>query len=323
MAEVQTTPVAMYEVITDKDGRPSSAIEVDSASEVTIQSLNEQIAKFSAAGPASAFAKSLLPAIVATPMVYQAGACLTAVDGTPVVQFSYNNVTESGENVLVPITGLSPDLYRTPSTVQDDLLLNSIRSATDEIIPDAAYRAPAPDEASQLFTSGSGNFTVPYDTGFGPLTWSLIGSETIVDGSTALCEGEGRLRCEQLSQVLVERLVVELRGTVSETLKAAARFMRLGKSPYLKTSARAIRRIKEQASSLLGAYICPRGAALPNSCRTVKFPADNLFKTHADIFSEPSPVKPQVFDRLQRSYNRRYRRFLAQSFPSEIVICSK
>jgi hypothetical protein len=323
LAEVQTTPVAMYEVITDKDGRPSSPIQVDSASEITIQSLEEQIAKFSAAGPASAFAKPLLPAIIATPMVYQSGACLTAVEGTPVVQFNYSNISESGASALVPITGLNPDLYRTPGTVEDDLLLNSIRSAADEIIPDTTYRAPAPNETSQLFTSGSGTFTVPYDTAFGPLTWSLIGSETIVDGSTALCQGEGNVRCDQLSASLVERLVSELRGTVSGTLKTAAKFMKLGKSPYLKTSARAIRRIKGQAASLLGAYICPRGAALPNSCRVVKFPADDLFKTHTDIFSEPSPIKPALFDRLQRSYNRHYRRFLKQSFPSEIVICSK
>jgi len=323
LAEVQTTPVAIFEVITDKEGRPSSTIQVDSASEITIQSPDEKIAKFSAAGPASAFAKPLLPAIVATPMVFQAGACLTTVEGTPLVQFNYNNTLESGESALVPITGLNPDLFRTPGTVEDDLLLNSIRSAADEIIPDATFRAPAPNETNQLFTPGLGTFTVPYKAESGPLTWSLIGSETVVDGSTALCEGEGRLRCEQLSQALVERLVMELRGTVSGTLKTAARFMKLGKSPYLRTSARAIRRIREQASDLLGAFICPRGVALPNSCRVVKFPADDLFKTHAEIFSEPSPIKPKVFDKLQRSYNRRYRRFLAQSFPNEIVICSK
>lgn len=323
LAEVQTTPIAEYEVLTDKDGEPISPIVVDSSSELVIQSLDETIAKFAASGPAHEFASPLAPAIVATPMVDPAGACRSIVEGTPVVQFKYSTSDEQAVDALIPITGLSPDLYRTPGVVEDDLLLNSIRSGDGDVIPDVRYRAPVPNEGSQRFSSGYGTFVVPYDPASGPLTWSLIGAETVVDGATALCQDEGVVRCEDLSQALVEQLVVELRATVTGTLRIAARLMRLGKSPYLSSSAVAIRTIKQQVEPLMNAYVCPQGVTLANSCRRIKFPADSIFRTHASIFSKPSPVKPKVFEKLARTYNSRYRRFLARSFPKEIVVCSK
>ncbi len=322
LSELQTTPIAEFEVLTDKDGEPLSPIEVDSSSELVIQSVDEKIAKFAAGGPAHEFASPLAPAIVATPMVDQAGACRALVEGTPVVQFSYNSTNEEGVDALVPITGLSPDLYRTPGIVEDDLLLNSIRSRDVDLIPDGSYRAPEPNANRHLFTSGLGNFVIPHDILSGPLTWNFIGAETVVDGSTALCEDEGALRCENLSRALVEQLVTDLRATVTGTLKVAARFMKLGRSPYLRSSAVAIRTIKQQVEPLMGAYVCPQGVALPTSCERIKFPGGSIFKTHAGIFSKPSPVKPKVFEKLAKTYNTRYRRFLTRSFPSEIVVCS-
>jgi hypothetical protein len=186
-----------------------------------------------------------------------------------------------------------------------------------------SYRAPEPDEIKQIFVSGDGSFNIPYDTASGPLKWSFIGAETVVDTSTNLCEDPGQLACEPLSPVVIEQLVRELRGTVTNTLKAAAKVMRLGKSPYLRTTARAIKRIKAQADALQGALICPEGAALPDSCRVQKFPAEDIIKTHSGIFSQPSPVKPKVFEKLQRTYTNRYRRFILRAFPKEIVRCPK
>jgi hypothetical protein len=322
-AEIQTTPIAQYEILTDKDGEPVSPIEVVSSSEVVIQSLDEAIAKFAASGPASEFAMPLAPAIVATPMVDQAGACRGTVEGTPIVQFSFNSLNGSGINALVPITGLSPDLYRTPNSIEDDLLLNSIRSGDGDVIPDIGDRATKPEENKQVFTPGLGNFTVPYDMVSGPLTWRFIGAETVVDGTTALCEEDGSIRCDELSPELVEQLVTELRGTVTATLRAAARLMKLGRSPYLRSTATAIRTIKQQVEPLMNAYVCPQGVALPSGCNKIKFPADSIYKTHAGIFSKPSPVKPKVFEKLAKSYNARYRRFIERSFPSEVVICTK
>jgi hypothetical protein len=322
--EVQTTPIAIHEVLTDKDGKPLNQIQVDSASDITIQSVDTTIAQFAASGPASEFADPLAPAVVATPMVDSLVACRSIVEGTPVVEFRYRNMNEAPTEALVPITGLSPDLYRTPETPLDDLLLNSIRSGdNNEVIPDVTYRGAAPNESKQLFVNGEGSFRVPYDTGFGPLTWSFIGKETVVDSSTNLCEGEGTIRCDLLSPALIERLVTELRGTVSGTLKAASKVMKLGRSPYLKSSARAIRDVKRQANELLGAWVCPAGATIPNSCSAIKFPAVQLSATHEGIFSKPSPVKPAIFTRLARTYNARYRRFLASTFPREIVMCNK
>jgi hypothetical protein len=323
LEELLTTPVAIHEVLTDKNGRPLSTIEVDSASDIVIQSKDETVAKFAAAGPASEFANPLEPAIVATPMINQGAACRTVVEGTPIVQFNYSNTNDPATSALVPITGLNADLYRTPDSVDDDLLLNSVRHGDNDIIPDSANRAPAPNETSQLFTPGDGSFRVPYDTTFGPLTWRFIGGEVVVDGSTALCQEEGTIRCEEISAQLIERLVSELRISVSGTLKIASRYMKLGKTPYLRTTARAIRTMRAQSASLLGSYVCPQGAALPNSCRRIKFPVEDLARTHAGIFSQPSPIKPRVFEKLQKLYNTRYRRFLNRSFPSEIVVCSK
>ncbi len=322
--EIQTTPVAIHEVLTDKDGKPLTQIQVDSASDVTIQSLDATIARFAASGPASEFADPLAPAVVATPMIDSMVACRSIVAGTPVVEFRYNNMNEAPTEALVPITGLNPELYRTPETPLDDLRLNSIRGGDSDVIPDASNRGATPNESKQLFINGEGSFRVPYDTGFGPLTWSFIGKETTVDSSTNLCEGEGTIRCDLLSPELIERLVTELRSTVSGTLKAASKVMKLGRSPYLKSSSKAIRDIRRQANELLGAWVCPAGATIPNnSCGAMKFPASALQKTHEGIFSKPSPVRRQVFDKLGKSYNRRYQRFLATTFPQEIVKCGK
>jgi hypothetical protein len=321
--EVQTTPVAIHEVLTDKEGRPLTEIQVDSSSEITIQSVDEKIAKFAAAGPASEFADPLAPAIVATPMIEAIAACRSVVEGTPIVEFRYNNLNDVGIDALVPITGLSPDLYGTPETPLDDLQLNSVRSSDTEVIPDVMYRGAAPNETKQLFVNGENTFRVPYDTGFGPLTWSFIGKDTLIDSSSALCEGEGVIRCEPLSPALIERLVTELRGSVSGTLRTASKVMKLGRSPYLKSSARAIRDIRRQANDLLGSYVCPQGAMMPQSCRAIRFPASELQRTHAGIFSKPSPVRPAMFEKLGRTYNRRYQRFLDTWFPKEIVVCGK
>ena len=321
--ETQTTPIAVHEVLTDRDGKPLSSIVVNSASEVIIQSRDEAIAKFAAAGAASTFADPLAPAIIATPMVNPAGACLAVIEGTPVVQFNYNNSSEMGAGVAVPITGLNSYLLRTPGSSSDDLLLNSVRAGDTDIIPETEFRAPEPDELSQLFTAGEGSFTVPHDPANAPLTWSFIGAETTVDNTTTICQDDVALRCERLSSKLIDQLVTQLHRTVSGTLKTAAKYMRIGRSPYLQTSAAAIRRIKAQADALRGAYVCPRGVVLRSSCRATRFPADDLFRTHTGIFSRSSPVKPKVFEKLRRDLDRNYQRFLSRTFPQEIVFCAK
>jgi hypothetical protein len=322
--EVETTPIAVHEVLTDKDGYPVTAVEVDSAADILILSQDEAIAKFQAAGQASEFAAPLEPTIVATPMVEATGVCIASSAGTPVAEFRYNNFNESGVVPQVPITGLSPELYGTPDSTSDDLLLNAIRnSAEDPIIPDASYRAVAPDDNKQIFESGGGMFNIPYTAEMGPVTWSFLGKQLTVDASTKMCEEPGIVQCQRLSSADVQRIVTNLRSTVTATLRAAARVMKLGSSPYLKTSAAAIKRVIIKSAELEGAYICPQGVLPAPSCVRRTFPASELAKIHDSIFRRPSPVRKQMFNKFRKSYNKRYQQFLVQTFPDEIVMCPK
>ena len=51
------------------------------------------------------------------------------------------------------------------------------------------------------------------------------------------------------------------------------------------------------------------------------FPFADLMKLHRSIFRKKSPVKPKMFERLKRAYNRGYKSFLYTTFPTEIVMC--
>jgi hypothetical protein len=323
--EIATTPIAIHEVVTDQNGYPSSVVIVDSEAEIMILSKDETIARFQCAGPASEFASPAQPTIVATPMVDQVTACLATVEGTPVVEFRYNNKNDTGIDASVPITSLNPYLYLTPGTTADDLRLNNIQYSTDQIVvPEAGYRDTTPNENNQIFVNGTNSFIVPYEASQGSLTWNLIGGQTIVDGSTQLCEGSGEkpeLRCEELSPEKIRRLSTNLRRTVSGTLKAAARVMRLGASPYLKTSAPAIKNVKKESRKLLGALICPKALQLSANCERKPFPYAAFMKLHQGIFRKPSPVKPKIFKKLQKAYNKSYESFLYGTFPDEIVFC--
>ena len=322
--EIATTPIAIHEVITDELGRPSTPIVVDSESEITILSQDETIARFQASGPASEFAAPAQPTIVATPMIEPIGACLNVVAGTPIVQLNYNNLNEDAVDANVPITGLHPDLYRTPEVTTDDLLLNDMQySNSTKVIPGDTYRGLTPNENAQTFINGENSFIVPFDSTLGPLTWSFIGKQTVIDGSTAQCEAGGVIeyRCEELSPEKIRMLNMNLRRSVSGTLKAAARVMRIGSSPYLKTSAPAIKNMRKRAKALIGALICPPQAILAPGCVRQPFPFEELMKLHQGIFKKKSPVKPKMFEKLKKAYNRGYQNFLYTTFPTEIVFC--
>lgn len=322
LSEKQTTPIAVFTVVTDREGKPASTIIVDSSSEVTIQSVDESIARFAASGPASEFASPLSPAIVATPMIQQAEACIVQIEGTPVVQFKYNNVNATGASVAVPITALHPDLYRTPGVREDDLLLNSIHYDNTDVAPEAVYRAPAPNETSQLFTAGQGGFTVPYDIGAGALTWSFIGADLVVDGSTALCQDAGFIGCARVSPKLIRAMVSALRASVSDALRTAVRFARGTRSPLLDTGSRAIREMLAQANALSSSYICTNYAVFPSTCRRAKISPTEILKIHARIYSPRSLSRQQAFQRLRTKYAARLRDIL-KSLPSEVVVCSE
>jgi hypothetical protein len=323
--EIATTPIAIHEVVTDQDGYPSTAVIVDSSADITILSKDETIAQFQRSGPAVEFAAPAQPTIVATPMVNQVTACLATVAGTPVVEFRYENNNPVGVDASVPITGLNPYLYRTPGTTADDLRLNNLQYSSDQVvIPEAMYLDVAPNENNQVFVNGDNSFTVPYDSSLGSLTWSFIGAQTVVDGSTALCEDQGGqpgARCDELSPEKIRRLLTNLRRSVSGTLKAAAKVMRVGSSPYLKTAAKAIRNGKRRSKDLYGTLVCPKEVKLTSNCSRSPFPFAEFMRFHDSIYEKNSPVKPQMFKRLQKAYNKAYREFLYSTFPEEIVRC--
>jgi hypothetical protein len=286
--------------------------------------MDEKIARFQSSGPASEFAAPRAPTIVATPMIDAVGVCRGTVEGTPVVQFLYDNMNENSIDAEVPITGLTPYLFRTPGTMADDLNLNSIyQSANSPLIPGANYRNAPPRDGEQVFTSGQDSFVVPFDEALGPLVWDFIGRRTTVTAQTRLCEEEARPICEELSPEKIRKLVTNLRRTVTGVLKSAAKVMRIGSSPYLKTSARAIRDVKLRHKRLFGALVCPKNAVLGKGCKREPFPFTEFLKIHNDIFKKRSPIKPQLFKKLRKVYNKAYQRFLYETFPEEITFCPK
>jgi hypothetical protein len=296
-------------------------IQVDSESELIIQSLDETVAKFAASGAASSFGDPLSPAIIATPMVDIAGVCLTEKDGTPVAELKYNNINPDPTPAIVPITGLNPDLYLTPEVSTDDLRLNAIRLGEDYIIPDSSYRAEDPNQTAQLFNSGEGKFTVPFSPESGSLVWNLIGKEITIDNSAPLCEENGATQCQLLSRELLESSIQKLRLSVTATLKAAARVTKLGKTPYLRQTAWAISNIKTHAYSLIGSYICPQQAALPSSCARTTFPGKKFKAIHEFIWKKQLTKHQKMFDKIKRTYTTNYNQFIDQTFPQEIVRC--
>lgn len=318
-ADIATTPIAIYEVITDKDGNPSSSVVVDSASNIRIKSKDETIAKFDISGPAGEFIAERQPTIVATPMVEQGGACLTTVEGTPVVEFKYNNF--NNQDSQIPVTSLDPDLYGTPTTPDDDLLLNSIRNAEGTpSVPASTQLAPPTFDKDQLFKAGSSSFSMPFDPNLGSLTWYLLGQQIQVDGATQLCEGGGTSGCTPLS---TDQIYAEFRGSVSGTLKLSAKYMKRGRSPYLKTTPAATVKTKRLLNSIAGAYRCPENITLAAACVKRPFPIEEFMKSHDYIFSKQSPVRPKDFNRLRAAYTKRYRNFLLTNYPKYVVVCPK
>jgi hypothetical protein len=187
-------------------------------------------------------------------------------------------------------------------------------------VPQAAQLAPPTFDKDQLFKAGSSSFSIPFDPNLGSLTWFLLGQQTRVDGATQLCEGGGTSGCTPIS---TDQIYAQFRGSVSGTLKLSAKFMKRGRSPYLKTTPAAIVRTKRLLNGLAGAYRCPENITLAAACVKRPFPVDDFMKSHDFIFSKPSPVQRKAFDKLKAAYTKRYRNFLLKNYPKYVVICPK
>jgi len=317
------TPMAVYEGITDAEGKLTVPVEVISSANVLITSKDRTVAQFDASGQASEFAAEKLASIVATPMVEQAGACITSVNGIPSVEFSYTN--RNNTNSQIPVTSLNPYLDGTPGTTGDDLALNTIRDTRgNPIIPEPEHLGPPQDARNQNFAASQGKFTVPFDTA---MTGHLLGQSMTADNSTRLCDDGGTISCDQIASGDLTALVDELRTTVTGVLKLAARLVSSNRKsgivtrmPFIRTTAGALGQMRRLIASLETAYVCPEGVMMANSCTRSKFPVNQFRAVHNSVFSKRSPIRPELFDRLRRQYDRRFRAALAR-FPQEVVYC--
>jgi hypothetical protein len=304
------TPVAIHEITTDQQGRPLNSVVVGSSSNVRIKSADETIVRFDVAGEAREFA--IQPTIVATPMVDAAGACISNVAGTPVAEFKYNNF--NNQNSEVPVTDLDPALYGDPDSAADDLMLNTIRDLSGSpVLPAEEFLAGN----NQTFRAGSGSYRVPFT---GTLRQYFLGEETVVTSATALCEGSGTAACMRVSTTDLGAVYSRVRQTVSATLQLSSRLMKAGRSPFLKTTAKALVDTKTIMRRLETGYICPANTVLARGCYRTRFPTQELVLIHDRIFSKASPVKPKLFTDLLKSYTRSYRKFLT-TMPREITYC--
>ncbi len=304
------TPIAIHEITTDQEGRPINSVVVGSSSNIRIKSSDETIVRFDVAGEAREFA--VQPTIVATPMVDAAGACISNVAGTPVAEFKYNNF--NNRNSEVPVTDLDPALYGDPDTATDDLMLNTIRdSSGSPVVPGAEFLSGN----NQVFKGGSGSYRVPFT---GTLRQYFLGEETVVTSATALCEGSGIATCTRISGADLNAVNARVRETVSGTLQLSSRLMKAGRSPFLKTTAKALADTRALLRRLETGLVCPANAVLARGCYRTRFPTQELVLIHDRIFSKASPVKPKLFTDLLKSYTRSYRRFLA-TMPREVTYC--
>ena len=318
------TSEAAYEVLTDPEGHPNASIEVESDSDIVVLSKDPHIAQLQISGPASEFSLERQAKMPATPMVDALGACRYSDEGGGRIRFTYRNYYESDTESLIPITTLSATYLQNPIIPDDDLLLNDIRSlAHQAVVPDGDLRSMETGTTYQTFLSGERSFTVSYASNDDAIVWSLIGKSLIVDSSTRLCDLPSEIRCEQIPDEIVRGIYKELLKTVSGTLKAAAKVMKHGASPYLKTSPRSIKGVKEISKQLLGAHICPTDAVIPQACVSRTFPRTPLIKFHKSIFKRPSPTKRKLFEKIQRAYLRRYEKYLNSYFPDQVHMCPR
>lgn len=324
--DIDQTPVAIQEVLTDADGRPLTSVVVDSESNVTIISHDETIAQFAASGPASEFSTEAAPDIVATPMVDAGEACLKTIDGERYVEFRYKNINPGSQEARVPITALNPDLQGTPSVQEDDLLLNSLRYSNDqEEIPDAAYRTTDPDDTKQIFSAEKGSFDVPFQPELGSLTWHFIGTRRVVDSSTALCENGGEIGgCTKFEIDLIFDLFDVAKTTVIDLTKAIVKEQKKTKAlkgdlrkPYFTLMAQLLKRIRQLTSMPDNSYTCQEVVA---SCIRVDIPKAELMKQFDKIFK----VKlPKQLRNLYKRAPKDRKKYLAKlkALPDAYVYC--
>lgn len=318
-----------YEVMTDHTGHPAAAIEADSDSDIMILSKDEQIARLQVAAPASDFAIEHRAKIFATPMVDSLSVCRESAgkdmsDGR--VRFTYQNFNTSTEEVLIPISGISPAYYLSPLTPTDDLLLNDIRTSLDEpVVPEGQHRSNTAGTKYQAFQPRQGSFTVHYDLRNGPLTWNFIGKSIVVDTTVAACETQRQPECARVPNTNLRAIYREYLKTVRNTLKDGARNLKRGTGKDFNTTPYATKILKtlvKLITSLKGVNVCDPGAVVPQSCTLRDFPHARLLQLHEGLFKKAKLTNPRAFEKVRLKHYQQFSNYLALTFPKKVYFCA-
>ncbi|MEY4699936.1 MAG: hypothetical protein RL326_123 [Pseudomonadota bacterium] len=298
-------------VKTDEDGRAQRLIR--SSDTVTISSLYPAISFTPVSGQAMELFLAGDVTIKAQRLVEQQGICRQLND-------------RSEEELVYRFFNITDEAL----TVETDEYLNQFTSPSG---------TPLAVQAPQVFESGEGKFTLALSELRSPIsessnigaTWRFLASElsfsfreTIDPNPIPVCEGAIVSPCspipDQALQAVVERATAELTSLFNYATKIKKKMRGVGaRLPYPRTGAVAIRNIRVLVSTLRGrTYTC--GVA-PYHCRQARFPRAALEKHFETIFSSPPSVKQKEFKRYGNGAIKRFRRFLAERFPSDSYIC--
>lgn len=325
LEDVAGNQFGLHEVIINKQGRPATDIVVRSDSDVTILSHEGDGALVGLSAAAKDLSASEPLHIFGIPLVEQVGACVGSSDSGYFAEFTYNNKSQRGTQINLPVTALNAELYGEPSTSEDDFLLNDIRRSDGEmILPDPVDLAGGPDTARQVFKPGVHSFTIPLHAGIGPIVWSLLGSTLTVDSTAPRCvphETPVEQRCAQLTSADMKVIIKGMRQTVTAVLKTAARLTHKGTSPYVTSCPKALKRVIAFTRNLQGSFVCPVSQTIAQNCTRETVQLGDLFAAHESIFAKQSPVKPKVFQRLHDIYTNRFQQTVASSLPGEVIRC--
>jgi hypothetical protein len=320
------TPIATYESFTGNDGRLIDEIEVDSSAFLFVYSGSRNLAKFARVGNAVEFSEVYKAPIIATPMAESAGACLTLQDSTPVAVLRYNTLVDSELPIEVSVSQLDPEMYRDPSTDDDDLEINSLRDSAGvyQTIPNR-YLTNEGSGVKQIFDE-TGEFSIPYDVATGlPLVWRFLGSETLVDDTTPLCDGGGILACERFSEEDILALQALARDSLSRYTKEMWKTMRRrgykDTKKYLKKVIRFYKKTLAASNKLYGTYICTDINELENACEEQKVRKARYISWLTELFDHVPKGGEKRFGKAKKALVKRYRELFQSRFPDTVWRC--
>lgn len=320
--EMGSVPVAVHRVLTGRGGQLTAPLPVNPQSDLVIQSGEPSIVSFQLSGAAEEFAPERNVTVVATPLIEPLEACLSVSNSEVRAVFAYRNHNVELGSSYLSVTGITPELYGEVAVSTDDLLTNSIDySSGQRVIPSIGLREEPGYESKQEFSSGEGKFSVPFDPGIGPLTWTILGAAVTAEGGSPACPEQSSQECAVVQQEQVQRLLAEMRSTGREVTRAAAKIDRAALRVYRVQAVKAIRQARATLANLVGAWVCPAGAIPKASCSSAPIPFARLMRAHKTLFAARGTRGGRNLKRLQRTKTAAFQEFMSKSFPSAVFFC--